>query len=192
MQKCGRERASCGGTAGRHCSSKKKAGREEAECSRKRSEISAQNQVILEIWVPGFMVLCLMCVCSHGRWSTRAKKQPAVARSHQKSVCRLTSVSHSDINPWRVSCSQRLLQHRAWPIQCNKHGWTPRAVFPGASQQFNLLEKTEGIAANEGEQTQEKQFVMVKIQNSSWRCFMFWSEILKCSRDVNENTVYLC
>lgn len=174
MQKCGREWASCGGTAGRHCSAKEKAGREEAGGSRKRSEISAQNQVILVIWVPGFMALCLMCVCSHGRWATRAKKQPAVARGHQKSVCLLASVSHSDINPWRVSRSQRLLQHRARLIQCNKHGGTPRAVFPGASQQFNLLEKTEGIAANEGEQTQEKQFVMVKIQNSSCRCFMFW------------------
>lgn len=173
MQQCGRERASCGGTAGRRCSTKEKAGREEAGGSRKRSEISVQNQVILVIWCPGFMLLFLMCVYSHGRWSTRAKKQPAAARSHQKSVCLLASVSHSDINPWWVSRSQRLLQHRARPIQCNKHSWTPWAVFPGASQQFNLLEKTEGIAANEGEQTQEKQFVMLKIQISLCGCFMF-------------------
>lgn len=117
------------------------------------------------------MVLCLLCVCSHGRCSPRAEKEPAATGGRQKSVCQLASVSHSDINPWGVSC---LLWHRTRRIHCNRHSGTPWAVFPGDSQQYSPFEKTEGTT-NEGEQTQEKQFVTEAFQRCKWEilCIFF-------------------
>lgn len=49
MQRGGRERAACGGAAGGPFSPQEDARREEAGCSRKRSEISPKNQVIRHI-----------------------------------------------------------------------------------------------------------------------------------------------
>lgn len=130
--------------------------------------ILEQNWVILLISVPGVMVLCLICVCSCGRCPPRAEKQPAATGGRQKSVCQLTSVSHSDINSWGVSCSQCVLWHRAWRIHYGRHSGTPWAMFPGEFQRYNPCEKTERTA-NEGEQTQEKQFV--KIHHFPWSWF---------------------